>query len=132
MKDLRKWSDIKQALLDYHNSLTMSRYITEEDCRNARFAVEGALYALEDVPAVDAVEVVRCKDCKYEDDNTSCPMLNAVAYTKDDGFCYVGRRGRKIKDISCGGCGKEEKTQEEARKENQNIFLEVRFPKDGE
>lgn len=65
MKDLRKWSDIKQALLDYHNSLTMSRYLTEEDCRNARFAVDGALYALEYVPAVDAVEVVRCRECKY-------------------------------------------------------------------
>lgn len=83
-------------------------------------------------PAVDAVEVVRCKDCKYQDDNTSCPMLNAVAYTKDDDFCCAGRRGRKIKEMCCGGCGKEEKTQEEARKETQNIFLGVRFPKDGE
>ena len=48
-------------------------------------------------PAVDAVEVVRCKDCKYREISLDCGgrychawgMLNGAS---DDGFCNYGER----------------------------------------
>lgn len=51
-----------------------------------------------DAPAVDAVEVVRCKDCKHRGDGYTCPMHFAHMhcddddFTSDDGFCERGAR----------------------------------------
>jgi hypothetical protein len=62
------------------------------------------------MPTVDAVEVVRCKDCIHRGDSEECPMryfetdrysdvdgdviLDYIDhdYTKDDGFCDRGER----------------------------------------
>ena len=48
-------------------------------------------------PTVDAVEVVRCKDCAKRGDPDECPMCyqkSSAWYpcdnTEDDGFCHVG------------------------------------------
>ena len=46
--------------------------------------------ALGKVPTVDAVEVVRCKDCKYADEDGLCG--NVVWYNKEDDFCSMGER----------------------------------------
>lgn len=60
---------------------------------------------IDNAPTIDAVEVVRCKDCKYRREN-ECPMyheewsvtedgddwLNTNDYTKDNGFCDWGER----------------------------------------
>ena len=44
-------------------------------------------------PTVDAVEVVRCKDCKHRG-SSLCPMETVELYpwfgTKDDAFCSYG------------------------------------------
>lgn len=52
------------------------------------------IFALvEAVPAADVVEVVRCKDCKYRDDDDFCTgrgYTNVLA--PDDGFCDKGER----------------------------------------
>lgn len=52
------------------------------------------IFALvEAVPAADVVEVVRCKDCKYRDDDDFCTgrgYPNVLA--PDDGFCDKGER----------------------------------------
>ena len=64
------------------------------------------LNIIDDAPAVDAVEVVRCKDCRYAKD--MLPLANAMAYQmgvctvrKEDGieftvwehdFCSYGER----------------------------------------
>lgn len=50
---------------------------------------------LEEVPAIDAVEVVRCKDCAIRFD--SCPMVVRFGrliqlFTEDEDFCSRGRR----------------------------------------
>lgn len=56
-------------------------------------------------PTIDAIEVVRCKDCKYRREN-ECPMyheewsvtedgddwLNTNDYTDYNGFCDWGER----------------------------------------
>lgn len=52
---------------------------------------------IDDAPTVDAVEVVRCRDCIKRYDTDECPMcfLNRGLYvecTKDDGFCDLGER----------------------------------------
>ena len=41
-------------------------------------------------PTVDAVEVVRCKDCKYRKKNTF--YLHNMRYEDDNGFCSYGER----------------------------------------
>ena len=52
---------------------------------------------IENAPTVDAVKVVRCKDCIRRYDTDECPMcfLNGGQYyefTRDDGFCDRGER----------------------------------------
>ena len=52
---------------------------------------------IDDAPTVDAVEVVRCRDCIKRYDTDECPMcfLNRGLYvecTEDDGFCDLGER----------------------------------------
>lgn len=55
-------------------------------------------------PTIDAVEVVRCKDCKHRGISDECPMCYTedsydedygydywdVDKTEDDGFCHCG------------------------------------------
>ena len=51
---------------------------------------------MDDLPAVDAVEVVRCKKCECRGDPVSCPMCHEdcdgelVDYTTDNSFCSFG------------------------------------------
>ena len=52
-----------------------------------------------DAPVVDAVEVVRCKDCKWRCNGKDCdhPLLlswswGAIRNVKDDDFCSYGER----------------------------------------
>lgn len=51
-------------------------------------------------PRVDAVEVVRCKDCKRRG-GVMCPVEESVYQypwfdTKDDGFCSYGERRHDV------------------------------------
>jgi hypothetical protein len=69
----------------------------------------GARKLMEDAPAVDAVPVVRCKDCKYRGVYGECPMYHEEYIewdddgymeceyvphdnTHDDGFCDCGAK----------------------------------------
>ena len=52
---------------------------------------------IEAAPSVDAVEVVRCKDCIKRYDTDECPMCflsmgQYCEFTQDDGFCDRGER----------------------------------------
>lgn len=57
----------------------------------AKFAEEIARL-LDTLPAVDAVEVVRCKDCKYYGDEYFCPLRSLADYTDPDDYCSMGER----------------------------------------
>ena len=49
----------------------------------------------DDGDAVDIVEVVRCKDCKYWDEDRRCNGIKnglVMEYTWDDDFCSYGER----------------------------------------
>ena len=50
-----------------------------------------------DAPTVDAVKVVRCKNCIRRQDTDECPMCflsegQYYEFTRDDGFCDRGER----------------------------------------
>lgn len=70
-----------------------------------RGGIRKALRAIEQAPVVDAVPVVRCKDCKHRG-TVDCPMLKEIEFydeddgwdyryidnTDDDGFCHNGAK----------------------------------------
>lgn len=52
---------------------------------------------LSSFPTVDAVPVVRCKDCDWRKKNTFC--LKHMHYVKDDYFCATGARMDGEEDV---------------------------------
>jgi hypothetical protein len=67
---------------------------------------------IDNMPTIDAVEVVRCKDCKHRGIVTECPMCYTedsydddygydywdVDKTDDDGFCHCGEMDAEVQD----------------------------------
>lgn len=54
-------------------------------------------FDIEEMPTIDAVTVVRCKDCIRRYDTDECPMCFLIEgkyyeYTNDNGFCDRGER----------------------------------------
>ena len=48
---------------------------------------------IEQQPTADVVEVVRCKDCKYQGNDDECPLLKMFPYRDDErGYCSEGKR----------------------------------------
>ena len=52
---------------------------------------------IRDVPTIDAVPVVRCRDCIRRYDTDKCPMCFLIEgkyyeYTNENGFCDRGER----------------------------------------
>ena len=62
----------------------------------------GVIRLIEDAPTIDAVPVVRCKDCRYWGGVTygyvcsrwSAPLAGFKTCTKPEGFCADGERRR--------------------------------------
>lgn len=67
------FSDEHKIALSYANKVWMRKIISE-------------------APTIDAVEVVRCKDCKFQGDEDDCPLLSLSAYTEPDDFCSYGEK----------------------------------------
>ena len=52
---------------------------------------------IKNAPTVDAVEVIRCRECKYRFGNNGhskngCPIIDANIWMDDDDFCSHGER----------------------------------------
>lgn len=57
---------------------------------------------IDDAPTIDAVPVVRCKDCKYKADyfnsgnyvckRNQCTVCGRNSFIRDDDFCSYGKR----------------------------------------
>ena len=71
------------------------------NCRNIKtiYAVEGLYEAteiIEEQPTVDAVEVVRCKDCKSKSDVLDCGNYlcnkKMIGMVRPNDFCSFGER----------------------------------------
>lgn len=54
-------------------------------------ALDGMIKALKDAPTVDAVHVVRCKDCEYRH-TIDCALDYAMFETTDITYCSYGKR----------------------------------------
>ena len=62
-----------------------------------RGGIRKALRYIEQAPTVDAVHVVRCRECKYRFKNNGhskdgCPIIDANIWMDDDDFCSHGEQ----------------------------------------
>lgn len=58
--------------------------------------------ALSTAPTVNAVPVVRCKDCKYykpDEFECGCDFAGGLPYVKADDFCSFGKRRDQSADV---------------------------------
>lgn len=62
---------------------------------------DDAITYVEDAPTIDAVQVVRCRECWKRGNERECPMCHeefdgcdycTIDYTSDDGFCHMGKK----------------------------------------
>lgn len=65
-----------------------SYHMTEQEYVRAGYSIVRLL--MDKVPTVDAVPVVRCKDCKWHDDDF-CVNLDVLGFYGDD-YCSLGGR----------------------------------------
>jgi hypothetical protein len=75
--------------------------ILEEHCDGCSLAqreeckakpVCGLAMWIVEAPTVDAVEVVRCKDCKFLHDRGYCTLVAGLTRIKHDDYCSRGER----------------------------------------
>lgn len=56
------------------------------------FAGQAALKEIENAPTIDAIPVVRCREC-WRHQTANCPMfLRGGDYACHDGFCHLGAK----------------------------------------
>lgn len=66
--------------------------LSSKEDEGDRRGVETCIAVLEDMPTMDAVEVVRCGDCAVPHNKyTGCPNLNGLV-TPPDFYCPFGER----------------------------------------
>lgn len=80
------------------------RLIDDKDCKDLLYVrcigqdkafIAAMEQVIDDCPTIDAVEVVRCKDCIYWSDDGRCePIENGLVmeYTTGLDFCSYGKR----------------------------------------
>jgi hypothetical protein len=97
MSDAISRSAVLPALVSHNDG-----YLMYCDWHDSKAECESAIRS---IPALDAVTVVRCVDCKYRC-TLVCPMYHTetclddldgfddynVDRTDDDGFCHLGKR----------------------------------------
>ena len=52
---------------------------------------EDVIMMIKTAPTVDAVPVVRCRECKYHN-KPPCPMRLSFNWTEDEDFCSYGKK----------------------------------------
>lgn len=94
--------DVDNVIFEFNRMLDIAdernaRPDQKEEFKTIRTYIEWARYVVECAPIVDAVEVVRCKDCKhycpvYADTmgGRDCLLLKTI--TKADDYCSYGER----------------------------------------
>ena len=92
MSDLISRQDAIKAFYNPENGGTYSEF----DDGSEWYMTSKQIYAvLEALPSADAVEVVRCKDCKHrdpEDKKCDCGMWHFPYITDDNDYCSYGER----------------------------------------
>ena len=86
--DVREKQSSENRLIDYY-------YLAEKiECPGEPLVY---WYDIEAAPTVDAVPVVRCRECRYRfknngHDKSGCPIIDANIWMDDDDFCSHGER----------------------------------------
>ena len=68
-----------------------SEYIQETLYRRSFKTRQDIEEWLNNAPIIDAVPVVRCRDCEYHN-KPPCPMKLSFNWTEDNDFCSYGER----------------------------------------
>ena len=93
--DVREKLSSKKRLIDVNKVINSVQKCLDEspDKKHsvAYFAFETIIECLKQEPTVDALEVVRCRVCKYHN-KPPCPMRLSFNWTEDDDFCSYGER----------------------------------------
>lgn len=87
MYEYVKRETLRQA---YERSFYKDNHQTREASAVHRQEHRHILHILETTPLIDAVEVVRCKDCKFAR-GIGCPFHEAVRDNEND-YCSYGER----------------------------------------
>ncbi len=73
----------------------MADLIDRKELRDALYEADAVtmqgVKIINQFPAVNAVPVVRCRECKYHN-KPPCPMRLSFNWTEDDDFCSYGER----------------------------------------
>ena len=72
---------LSEAIYDNVSALYEDAVFAKEDCLTEVYAA----------PTVDAVPVVRCRECKYHN-KPPCPMRLSFNWTEDEDFCSYGEK----------------------------------------
>ena len=102
-EEYNKMKEMTGGYIDRELALSLPFANGHYDHENANehfiFGCETYKEWLETLPVVDAVEVVRCKDCIHNPHNTAddvCPFVDEDGYVKhfpkDGDFCSMGER----------------------------------------
>ena len=87
-----------EILKELHGEQVVSKYFTHEQCERTRNGILMAYNEIHSMPTVDAVEVVRCRDCLWANTNLFAKELGIVYCNnygkrkKQDDFCSEGER----------------------------------------
>ena len=80
--DVREKTASEKRLIDYY-------YLEEKiECPGVRLVYWDDI---ESAPIVDAVEVIRCRECKYRS-KAGCPIIDANIWMDDEDFFSHGER----------------------------------------
>lgn len=90
MMDVREKQSSEKRLIDA-NALGIGRC-----CKNILppdycAGWNGVINLIEKAPTIDAVPVIRCRECKYHN-KPPCPMRLSFNWTEDNDFCSYGER----------------------------------------
>lgn len=77
----------RQALLGFLDDIT-----NDEEWLVTQYNADWIYSWIDFAPTVDAVEVVRCKDCKWYGNIWTCPMATKYKCSLPNGFCSYGER----------------------------------------
>lgn len=81
LKDFAERQELDRSGGDYADCFMNS----EQTLSTEWWCVEDAV---ESAPTIDAVPVVRCKDCKHRGTSYECPFRH-IAFTEAEGYHYV-------------------------------------------
>lgn len=108
MGDLISWVEVR--LIDANalekHLINIANTMQDSGFESYAGAMGEAAAIVHSRPAVEAVEVVRCKDCVWRGNGSKCPMCHeewfddpfdgfdsiSIDKTTDEGFCHYGAR----------------------------------------